>query len=68
MHATKLAPWRRLGRFDEGLSALALALMVLIPIVEIALRPLMGGGIENAPVLVQHFGKDAPLAAGSTLR
>jgi tripartite ATP-independent transporter DctM subunit len=43
-------------RFDEGLSALALALMTLIPLVEILLRPTLGKGIENAPVLVQHLG------------
>lgn len=50
------APLQRLGRFDEVLSALALALMVVIPVVEIALRPLGSGGVENAPVLVQHLG------------
>ncbi len=56
MAAPGLTPLRRLGRFDELLSALALALMVVIPIVEIALRPTLGAGIENAPVLVQHLG------------
>lgn len=30
--------------------------MVLIPVVEIVMRPWMGRGIENAPVLVQHLG------------
>ncbi|TRZ92482.1 MAG: TRAP transporter large permease subunit [Rhodocyclaceae bacterium] len=45
-----------LGRFDEALSALALALMTLIPLIEIAMRPLHGAGVENAPVLVQHLG------------
>ena len=34
----------------------ALALMLLMPLLEIALRPLFGRGIENAPVLVQHLG------------
>ena len=43
-------------RLDEGLSALALALMTLIPLIEILLRPTLGKGIENAPVLVQHLG------------
>ncbi len=43
-------------RWDEGLSALALALMMLIPMVEIAMRPLLGQGVDNAPVLVQHLG------------
>ncbi|MCV2363519.1 TRAP transporter large permease subunit [Paucibacter sp. DJ1R-11] len=47
---------QKLGRFDEGLASLALALMVLLPLAEIALRPLMGRGIENASVLVQHLG------------
>ena len=47
---------RKLSRFDEGLASLALALMVLLPLAEIALRPLMGRGIENASVLVQHLG------------
>jgi len=45
-----------LSRVDEGLASLALALMVLLPLVELALRPMMGRGIENAPVLVQHLG------------
>lgn len=30
--------------------------MVLIPVVEIVMRPWMGSGIENAPLLVQHLG------------
>lgn len=47
---------RGLERFDEVLAAAALALMTLIPLVEIALRPLLGRGVENAPVLVQHLG------------
>ncbi len=47
---------RSFWRFDEVLSSLALILMVLIPLIEIILRPLMGKGIENAPVLVQHLG------------
>jgi tripartite ATP-independent transporter DctM subunit len=45
-----------LRRSDEGLAALALVLMALIPLVEIVVRPLAGSGIENAPVLVQHLG------------
>jgi tripartite ATP-independent transporter DctM subunit len=47
---------RALGRFDEVLASAALALMTLIPLVEIAFRPLLGRGIENAPVLAQHLG------------
>jgi tripartite ATP-independent transporter DctM subunit len=42
--------------FDEWLSSAALALMTLVPLFEIALRPLLGRGIDNAPVLVQHLG------------
>ena len=30
--------------------------MVLVPVVEIVMRPWMGRGIENASVLVQHLG------------
>jgi C4-dicarboxylate transporter DctM subunit len=45
-----------LGRFDEVVSSAALALMMLIPIVEIAFRPLLGRGVENGPVVVQHLG------------
>jgi C4-dicarboxylate transporter, DctM subunit len=48
--------WRVLGRFDEALAGLALLLMMVIPLVEIALRPLHGSGIANAPLLVQHLG------------
>jgi tripartite ATP-independent transporter DctM subunit len=47
---------RQLGRFDELLAGTALVLMMLIPLVEIALRPLLGAGVQNAPVLVQHLG------------
>ena len=47
---------RGLGRLDEGLAALALVLMTLIPLIEIVLRPLWGQGVENASVLVQHLG------------
>ncbi len=46
----------RLARLDQGPAVLALALMVLLPPAGDALRPLMGQGIENAPVLVQHLG------------
>ena len=53
MIAAALRPW---SRVEEGLAALALGLMVLIPLVEMGLRPLQAHGIENAPVLVQHLG------------
>lgn len=42
--------------WDEALAASALVLMTLVPLVEIAARPFLGRGIENAPVLVQHLG------------
>jgi tripartite ATP-independent transporter DctM subunit len=45
-----------LWRFDEVIASAALLLMMLIPLIEIAMRPLMGRGVENAPVLVQHLG------------
>ncbi len=47
---------RRLPPFDEAIASAALVLMTLIPLVEIALRPLHGKGIANAPLLVQHLG------------
>lgn len=47
---------RRLGHFDAFVSAGALVLMLLIPLAEIGLRPLLGQGVDNAPVLVQHLG------------
>jgi C4-dicarboxylate transporter, DctM subunit len=47
---------RGLTQADAWLAAFALALMALIPLVEIFSRPLMGKGIDNAPVLVQHLG------------
>ena len=49
----RLAHW---GRFDEALSGAALALMVLVPLLEIVLRASTGLGVENASVLVQHLG------------
>ncbi|MDE2439718.1 MAG: TRAP transporter large permease subunit [Betaproteobacteria bacterium] len=47
---------RWISRFDALVAAGALALMLLIPLLEILFRPLFGRGIENAPVLVQHLG------------
>lgn len=37
-------------------AVLALLVMMLIPMVELALRPLLGRGVENASVLAQHMG------------
>lgn len=49
----RFAHW---GRLDELLSGTALALMVLLPVVEMGLRASSGLGVENASVLVQHLG------------
>lgn len=48
--------WGRLERLDEGVAVLALTLMVAVPLVELAARPLLGAGVDNAAVLVQHLG------------
>ena len=48
--------FRGLMQADTTLASLALVLMALIPLVEILSRPLMGKGIDNAPVVVQHLG------------
>ncbi len=47
---------RRVLNLDTWIASAALALMTLIPLLEIVLRPLLGKGVENAPVLVQHLG------------
>jgi tripartite ATP-independent transporter DctM subunit len=47
---------RGLTQADVWLAALALVLMAMIPLVEILSRPMMGKGIDNAPVVVQHLG------------
>ncbi len=47
---------RRVLNLDTWVAAVALALMTLIPLLEIVLRPVLGSGVENAPVLVQHLG------------
>ncbi len=47
---------RGLTQADVWLASIALALMALIPLVEILSRPMMGKGIDNAPVVVQHLG------------
>ncbi len=49
-------PGSRRARWDEALAGAALALMTLVPLIEIAARPFLGRGIENAPVVVQHLG------------
>lgn len=47
---------RYLRYFDETLATMALALMVGIPLVEMVARPILGKGIDNAPLVVQHLG------------
>ena len=47
---------RRILPFDELISAVALMLMAFIPVIEILARPLLGKGVDNAPILVQHLG------------
>lgn len=47
---------RGLRHLDVGLASLALVGMAVIPLIEILSRPLMGKGIDNAPVVVQHLG------------
>ena len=47
---------RTLLCLDELIAVLALGLMVLIPVLEVLLRPLSGAGVQNAPVVVQHLG------------
>jgi C4-dicarboxylate transporter, DctM subunit len=56
MSITPLSVGQRSWAVDEVLSSAALALMVLIPVIEMGMRPWMGSGIDNAPVLVQHLG------------
>lgn len=46
----------RLAALDSVPAGLALALMLLLPVLEMLLRPLFGVGIANAPVFVQHAG------------
>jgi tripartite ATP-independent transporter DctM subunit len=48
--------WQFLHRWDAILASVALAGMVLIPVVEVLFRPFQGSGIDNAPILVQHLG------------
>ncbi len=48
--------WAGLVRADEIVSSAALALMLIIPLAEMAARPSLGQGIDNASVLVQHLG------------
>jgi len=45
-----------LSEVEAWISAAALALMVLVPLAEMAMRPFNGPGIDNAAALVQHLG------------
>ena len=47
---------RRLGEFDALIAGCALIVMLLVPLLEIGLRPLFGAGLGNAPALGQHCG------------
>lgn len=51
-----LDPPARAWRPDDVLACTALALMALIPLVEIVSRPWRGQGIDNAAVVVQNLG------------
>jgi C4-dicarboxylate transporter, DctM subunit len=53
-----LLNWKhsRFFQLDAIGASAALLLMTLIPLVEIATRPLLGKGVDNASVLVQHLG------------
>lgn len=44
------------SHIDAWVASAALVLMTLIPIIEILMRPMLGQGVENASVLVQHLG------------
>ncbi len=45
-----------LAQLDNVPAVLALVLMMVLPLIEMALRPMIGRGVDNAPVLVQHLG------------
>ena len=47
---------QQIARLDNVPAVLSLVLMMVLPLIEMALRPVMGRGIDNAPVLVQHLG------------
>jgi len=47
---------QQFARLDNVPAVLALVLMMVLPLIEMALRPLVGRGVDNAPVLVQHLG------------
>ena len=47
---------KSLGQADIWVASAALVLMMVIPIIEIGMRPVLGQGVENASVLVQHLG------------
>jgi hypothetical protein len=56
-----------LRQWDAVLASIALAGMVLIPVIEVLLRPFQGSGIDNAPILVQHLDSSFHLLALSML-
>lgn len=56
MAQSRLDKLKQLSHADAWIASAALVLMMLIPIIEILMRPVLGQGIENASVLVQHLG------------
>jgi len=53
---SRLNRLKQFSHADAWIASAALVLMMLIPIIEILMRPVLGQGIENASVLVQHLG------------
>lgn len=47
--------WRIARRIEDGLLAFCLAVMVLLPLLEIALRKVFGWGISGSIAFTQHF-------------
>ncbi|TVT47800.1 MAG: TRAP transporter large permease subunit [Denitromonas halophila] len=50
----RAGPWWRVHRVEDTLLSLVLAAMVLLPVLEIALRNTLSVGVANAAALVQH--------------
>ncbi|MCZ4303302.1 TRAP transporter large permease subunit [Zoogloeaceae bacterium G21618-S1] len=50
----RIGPWWRVHKVEDTMLSLVLAAMVLLPVLEIALRSSLSIGIANAAALVQH--------------
>lgn len=50
----RAGPWWKLHRVEDTVLSLVLATMVLLPVLEIALRSTLSIGVANAAALVQH--------------